>query len=178
MSFIVANGGVTQCNRTLSSASTSSSHSSPFTAGHQNFHPSSCTSKCQRSKQVNGTSSYCTATFLVPYDEKSSHESGLESKFSDSSTFNPHGVAKTASENGGMHSPLSHISSSLLPCRNPTDSQRSKSLSESDTGANSSGHRHVNGHHKVNGFKHSDKTSDSPASASSITDSDSQCVSK
>ncbi|KAF7705219.1 ubiquitin carboxyl-terminal hydrolase 42-like [Silurus meridionalis] len=177
MSFIVANGEVTQCNRTLSSASTSSSHSSPFTAGHQHFHPSSSTSKCQRSKQVNGTSSYCTATFLFPYDEKSSHESGLDSKFSDSSTFKSHGVAKTASENGGMHSPLSHNSSSPSPCRNPTDSQRSNSLSESYTGANGSEHRHVNGHHKVNGFKHSDKTSDSPASASSITDTDSQRVS-
>ncbi|KAI5627255.1 ubiquitin carboxyl-terminal hydrolase 42 isoform X1 [Silurus asotus] len=177
MSFIVANGKVVRCNRTLSSASTSSSHSSPFTAGHQHFHPSSSTSKCQRSKQVNGTSSYCTATFLVPYDEKSAHESGLESKFSDSSTFKPHAVAKTASENGGMHSPLSHNSSSLSPCRNPTDSQKSNSLLESYTSANGSGHRHVNGHHKVNGLKHPEKTSDSPASASSITDSDSQRVS-
>lgn len=144
MSFVVGYGKVVRCNRTPSTSNSSASNSHPQS--------SSSTSKFQRSKQVNGTSSYRSATFLVPYDEESSEESDQESRVMDNGTAKSHGVAKAASGDGGMHSPHYHSSSSLLPERNG-----SNSLSESHTGENGSGHGPLNGYHKVNGFKHPDK---------------------
>ncbi|KAB5555452.1 hypothetical protein PHYPO_G00034400 [Pangasianodon hypophthalmus] len=170
MSFTVGYGKVARCNRAPSTSSSSSS-----SASYSYPQSSSSTSKFQRSKQVNGTSSYRSATFLVPYDEESSEESDQESRVLDNGTAKAYGVAKASIGNGGMHSPLSHSSSSLSP-----ETNGSNSFSESHTGANGSGHGPLNGHHKVNGFKHSDKASDSPASESSISDTnslDSQSVS-
>lgn len=160
MSFVVGYGKVVRCNRTPSTSNSSASNSHPQS--------SSSTSKFQRSKQVNGTSSYRSATFLVPYDEESSEESDQESRVMDNGTAKSHGVAKAASGDGGMHSPHYHSSSSLLPERNG-----SNSLSESHTGENGSGHGPLNGYHKVNGFKHPDKASDSPTSESSVSDTNS-----
>lgn len=140
MSFTVGYGKVVRCTRTPSTSSNSSSASSSYPQSSS----SSSTSKSQRSKQVNGTSSHRSATLLVPYDEESSEESDQESRVSDNGT--------KASGNGGMHSSLSHSSSSHLP-----ETNGSNSISESCTDANVSGHGPLNGHHKVNGFKHSDK---------------------
>lgn len=147
MSFTVGYGKVVRCNRTPSTSSNSSSSAS-------SSYPqsSSSTSKSQRSKQVNGTSSHRSATFLVPYDEESSEESDQESRVLDNGTAKPYDLARAASGNGGMHSSLSHSSSSHLP-----ETNGSNSISETCTDANVSGHGPLNGHHKVNGFKHSDK---------------------
>ncbi|KAK3529026.1 hypothetical protein QTP70_014419, partial [Hemibagrus guttatus] len=164
MSFIVGCGKVVRCNRTPSTPSSSSSSSASYSYPQS----SSSTSKFQRSKQVNGTSSYRSATFLVPYDEESSEESDQESRVLDNGTAKPSIVAKAPSGNGGMHSPISHSSCSHLP-----ETNGSNSVSESHIGTNGSGHGPLNGHHKVNGFKHSDKASDSPASESSISDTNS-----
>ncbi|XP_060795718.1 ubiquitin carboxyl-terminal hydrolase 42 isoform X2 [Neoarius graeffei] len=163
MSFLVGSGKVVRGNRAPSSSSSSSSSDS-----YSYPQSSSSTSKFQHSKQVNGTSSYHSATFLVPYDEESSEESDQESRVLDSGTAKPYGVAKAASENSGTHSPLSHSSSSLSPETNGFNSFSASRMAE-----NGSGHGPLNGHHKVNGFKHSDKASDSPASESSISDTNS-----
>ncbi|XP_046710273.1 ubiquitin carboxyl-terminal hydrolase 42-like [Silurus meridionalis] len=124
-----------------------------FTAGHSSARP-------VVKQRLNGHS--CTSSPIIGPQ--------LPHMLKNNSYVNGNGSSKE--HNNGLEPSSSGISE-----WNPTDSQRSNSLSESYTGANGSGHRHVNGHHKVNGFKHSDKTSDSPASASSITDSDSQRVS-
>ncbi|XP_026993354.2 ubiquitin carboxyl-terminal hydrolase 42-like isoform X1 [Tachysurus fulvidraco] len=164
MSFTVSYGKVVRCNRTQTAPSSSSSSSASYS------HPqsSSSTSKLQCSKQVNGTSSYSSSTFLVPYDEESSEDSDQESRVLDNGTSKLSGVAKAASVNDGMHSPHFNSSRSHSPKTNG-----SNSFSESHIGTNGSGHG------QVNGFKHSDKASDSPASESSISDTnlDSQSVS-
>lgn len=147
MSFVVGYGKVVRCNRNPSTSSSSSS-----SASHSYPQSSSSTSKLQCSKQVNGKSSYRSSTFLVPYDEESSDESDQENRVLDNGTAKPYGIAKTASGNGGMHSSLSHSSSSISP-----ETNGSNSFSESHTGANGSGHGSLNGHHRVNGFKHSGK---------------------
>ncbi|XP_026993356.2 ubiquitin carboxyl-terminal hydrolase 42-like [Tachysurus fulvidraco] len=164
ISFTVSYGKVVRCNRTQTAPSSRSSSSASYSYPQS----SSSTSKLQCSKQVNGTSSYSSSTFLVPNDEESSEDSDQESRVLDNGTSKLSGVAKAASVNDGMHSPHFNSSRSHSPKTNG-----SNSFSESHIGTNGSGHG------QVNGFKHSDKASDSPASESSISDTnlDSQSVS-
>ncbi|TSK14638.1 Ubiquitin carboxyl-terminal hydrolase 42 [Bagarius yarrelli] len=164
LSFTVGCGKAVRCNRIPSTLSSSSSSSASYSYPQS---PSS-TSKFHRSKQVNGTSLYRSGTYLVPYDEESSEESDQESKISDKSTVMPSGVVKASSENGDTKSQLSYSSVSHLP-----ETNGSNCFSESQKGTKGLRHGPLNGHHKVNGFKHSEMASDSPTSESSVKDTNS-----
>ncbi|KAM9462356.1 ubiquitin carboxyl-terminal hydrolase 42 [Clarias gariepinus] len=162
MSFTVGYGKVVRCSSTPGVSSSSASYSDPQSSS------SSSTSKFQCKKQVNGTSSCHSATLLVPYDEESSEDSDKESRVLDNGTAKTYSVAKATSGNNGTHSLISHSSSSVSP-----ETNGSNSSPHSHTGANGLGHGLLNGHHKVNGFTHSGKASDSTDSESSISDTNS-----
>ncbi|KAI4880507.1 hypothetical protein NFI96_012349 [Prochilodus magdalenae] len=148
-----------QTHPSPSFSSTSASQAQP-----QPSSSSLSTSDLQRPVQVNGTpAGYSGAAYLVPYSQESSEESDQEG-----AVLEPYNVPKAANGKNGMNNAPSHSSNSNTPKTNG-----SNSISVTHAHENGSGHVHSaqNGHHKVNGFKHADKSAGSIDSASSISSS-------
>ncbi|KAI4893556.1 hypothetical protein NFI96_021353 [Prochilodus magdalenae] len=153
-----------QTHPSPSFSSTSASQAQP-----QPSSSSLSTSDLQRPVQVNGTpADYSGASYLVPYSQESSEEFDQEGGVLDSNVAKSYNVAKAANGKNGTNNAPSHSSNSNTPKTNI-----SNSISVTHAHENGSGHVHSaqNGHHKVNGFKHADKSAGSIDSASSISSS-------
>uniref|UniRef100_A0AAY5EVJ7 Ubiquitin carboxyl-terminal hydrolase n=1 Tax=Electrophorus electricus TaxID=8005 RepID=A0AAY5EVJ7_ELEEL len=159
LTFLIGQGKAVRPSQSQPSPSCSSvaasSHLQLLPSSSSSSIPKS-TSDLQKLAQVNGnTAGQSGAAFLVPYSQESSDESDQEGGGAlNNGTVKPYPGAKTANGKGGMDGPLSHSSSSLTP-----KTKGSSSFPGTLPRENGSGpvHSTQNGHHKVNGFKPSDK---------------------
>ncbi|KAK1794539.1 hypothetical protein P4O66_010787, partial [Electrophorus voltai] len=170
LTFLIGQGKAVRPSQSQPSPSCSSvaasSHLQLLPSSSSSSIPKS-TSDLQKLAQVNGnTAGQSGAAFLVPYSQESSDESDQEGGGAlNNGTVKPYPGAKAANGKGGMDGPLSHSSSSLTP-----KTKGSSSFPGTLPRENGSGpvHSTQNGHHKVNGFKPSDKTTESGGSLFSL----------
>lgn len=150
----VVRPGQNQPSSSCASSSASQSHPQSSSFSTRTAQP---TSKLQSSMQVNGTSVHHSAAFLVPYSQESSEESDQDAGVLDK------GKAKAVNNESATENSTQDSSSSY------TSKVNSIKSTETHTDKDGSGLSDQNGHHLVNGFKHSDKITESSNSESSIT---------